>query len=172
MAFCGKGVRIIAKVLLVRGLELAGASGNMELRGEPGAAPLSGERAAIDLRYANSQYRQALTIYQQTIQKAFGDVADALIAYQKYHQDPVSDEQSVRDLQESGSVSLMQYRGGTANYLDVLHSQSSLFSAELTLAQVGNNEYQSLVSYIRRSAAAGCKLLNLQRDRCNGLRKK
>ncbi len=110
------------------------------------AQPLfQGSALRSNLRYAKSQYRQALTIYQQTIQKAFGDVADALIAYQKYHQDPVSDEQSVRDLQESGSVSLMQYRGGTASYVDVLHSQSSLFSAELTLAQVGNNEYQSLV---------------------------
>ncbi len=39
----------------------------------------------------------------------------------------------------------MQCRGGTANYLNVLNSQSSLFSADLTLAQVRNNEYRSLV---------------------------
>lgn len=51
----------------------------------------------------------------------------------------------LRDLQESVSVSLMQCRGGTANYLNVLNSQSSLFSADLTLAQVRNNEYRSLV---------------------------
>ena len=54
-------------------------------------------------------------------------------------------EQTVKDLQESVEVSLMRYRGGTANYLNVLDSQRSLFQAELTLAQARNNEYQSLV---------------------------
>jgi multidrug efflux system outer membrane protein len=98
-----------------------------------------------NLRYANSQYRQELISYRQTIQQAFGDVADALIAYQKDHQVRMRDEESVRDLQDSVGVSLMQYRGGTANYLNVLNSQSSLFSAELTLAQARNSEYQSLV---------------------------
>ena len=110
------------------------------------AQPLfQGGAIRSNLRYAQSQYRQALISYQQTIQKAFGDVSDALIAYQKDHQVRISDEQSVKDLQQSVSVSLMQYRGGTANYLSVLNSQSSLFSAELTLAQQRNNEYQSLV---------------------------
>jgi outer membrane protein, multidrug efflux system len=42
-------------------------------------------------------------------------------------------------------LSLVRYRGGTSNYLDVLDSQRSLFNAELTLAQARNNEYQSLV---------------------------
>jgi outer membrane protein, multidrug efflux system len=42
-------------------------------------------------------------------------------------------------------VSLMLYKGGTATYLSVLDSQRSLFTAELTLAQARNNEYQSLV---------------------------
>ena len=117
------------------------------------------------LRYAQSQYRQALIIYQQTIQQAFGDVSDALIAYQKYHQVRESDEQSVSDLQESVSVSLMQYRGGTANYLSVLNSQSSLFNAELTLAQSRNSEYQSLVQLYKLSAGAGRRALSLRRRR-------
>jgi outer membrane protein, multidrug efflux system len=98
-----------------------------------------------NLRYAKSQYRQELISYRQTIQQAFGDVSDALIAYGKSHQVRRRDEESVTDLEDSVSVSLMQYRGGTANYLNVLNSQSSLYSAELTLAQARNSEYQSLV---------------------------
>src|SRR5579875_3268758 len=98
-----------------------------------------------NLRNAKSQYRQALISYKQTIQQAFGDVSDALIGYQKYHQARLRQEESVKDLQESVRVSMMRYRGGTATYLDVLDSQRSLFSAELTLAQARNNEYQSLV---------------------------
>jgi outer membrane protein, multidrug efflux system len=110
------------------------------------AQPLfEGGNLRNNLRYAKSQYRQALISYEQTIQQAFGDVSDALIAYQGGHQVRIRDEESVRDLQDSVNVSLMRYRGGTATYLDVLDSQRSLFSAELTLAQARNNEYQSLV---------------------------
>jgi outer membrane protein, multidrug efflux system len=98
-----------------------------------------------NLRYAKSQERQALIGYQQTIQRAFGDVSDALIGYDKYHKVREQQEQSVKDLQDSVNVSLMRYRGGTSNYLEVLDSQRSLFSAELTLAEARNNEYQSLV---------------------------
>jgi multidrug efflux system outer membrane protein len=98
-----------------------------------------------NLRLAKSQDRQALISYEQTIQRAFGDVSDALIGYEKYHGVRERQEQTVKDLQESVDVSLMRYRGGTANYIDVLDSQRSLFQAELTLAQARNNEYQSLV---------------------------
>ena len=98
-----------------------------------------------NLRYAKSEERQALIGYEQTIQHAFGDVSDALIGYDKYHVVRERQEQSVTDLQESVNVSLMRYRSGTSNYLDVLDSQRSLFNAELTLAQARNNEYQSLV---------------------------
>ena len=98
-----------------------------------------------NLRYAKSQEQQAVLSYQQTIQRAFGDVSDALIGYDKYHGVRERQEQTVRDLQESVDVSFMRYRGGTATYLDVLDSQRSLFQADLTLAQARNNEYQSLV---------------------------
>jgi multidrug efflux system outer membrane protein len=98
-----------------------------------------------NLRYAKSEERQALIGYQQTIQRAVGDVSDALIGYDKYRVVRERQERSVKDLQESVNVSLMRYRGGTSNYLEVLDSQRSLFNAELTLAQSRNNEYQSLV---------------------------
>jgi multidrug efflux system outer membrane protein len=98
-----------------------------------------------NLRYVKSQERQALISYQQTIQRAFGDVSDALIGYDKYQGVRERQEQSVKDLQESVNVSLMRYKGGTATYLSVLDSQRSLFTAELTLAQARNNEYQGLI---------------------------
>jgi multidrug efflux system outer membrane protein len=98
-----------------------------------------------NLRYAKSQQKQALISYTQIIQRAFGDVSDALIGYDKYHGVRERQEQTVKDLKASVDVSMMRYKGGTANYLDVLDSQRSLFQEELTLAQARNNEYQSLV---------------------------
>jgi multidrug efflux system outer membrane protein len=102
-----------------------------------------------NLRLAESEDKQALIAYRQTIQRAFGDVSDALIGYQKFYEVRVRQEQSVADLQESVRISTLRYRGGTTTYLEVLDGQRSLYSAELTLAQARGSEYQSLVQLYR-----------------------
>src|SRR5712692_3421727 len=102
-----------------------------------------------NLHLAESQHQQALIAYKQAIQHAFGDVSDALIGYQKFHEVRVRQEQAVSDLAESVRLSIMRYQGGTATYLEVLDGQRSLFAAELTLAQARGNEYQSLVQLYR-----------------------
>jgi multidrug efflux system outer membrane protein len=101
------------------------------------------------LHLAESQREQALTAYKQAIQRAFGDVSDALIGYQELREVRVQQQQVVADLAESVRLSVMRYRGGTTTYLEVLDGQRSLFSAELTLAQARGNEYQSLVQLYR-----------------------
>ena len=102
-----------------------------------------------NLHLAESQHRQALIAYRQAVQHAFGDVSDALIGYQKFHQVRVRQQESVADLQESVRLSNLRYKGGTTTYLEVLDGQRSLFAAELTLAQARGNEYQSLVQLYR-----------------------
>jgi hypothetical protein len=62
---------------------------------------LAGGGLQSNLRLAESQERQAQLSYRQTIQKAFGDVSDALIDYQKYHEARLKQEEYVGDLQES-----------------------------------------------------------------------
>ena len=102
-----------------------------------------------NLKAAQSQYQQALLAYRQTIQRAFGDVSDALIGYQKLHEVRLRQQDSVADLQESVRLSNLRYTGGTTTYLEVLDGQRSLFSAEITLAQARGDEYQSLVQLYR-----------------------
>jgi multidrug efflux system outer membrane protein len=102
-----------------------------------------------NLHLAESQHEQALIAYKQAIQHAFGDVSDALIAYQKFHEVRIGQEQVVEDLQESVRLSIMRYQGGTTTYLEVLDGQRSLFAAQLTLAAARGNEYQSLVQLYR-----------------------
>jgi multidrug efflux system outer membrane protein len=102
-----------------------------------------------NLHLAESQHEQALIAYKQAIQRAFGDVSDALIAYQKFHDVRVQQEQLVADLQETVRLSITRYQGGTTTYLEVLDGQRSLFNAQLTLAQARGNEYQSLVQLYR-----------------------
>jgi len=102
-----------------------------------------------NLKYAKSQYQQALLAYRQAIQVAFGEVSDALIGYQKLHEVRLRQEDSVADLQESVRLSNMRYTGGTTTYLEVLDGQRALYNAELTLAQARGSEYQSLVQLYR-----------------------
>jgi multidrug efflux system outer membrane protein len=104
-----------------------------------------GGRLRGNLRYAQSQQRQSLIAYKQSIQLAFRDVSDALIGYQKYYEVRKAQEDTVQDLSDSVATSLKRYRGGIATYLEVLDNQRSLFSAQLTLAQDRGNEFQSVV---------------------------
>ena len=98
-----------------------------------------------NLHLAESQHAQALISYRQTIQRAFGDVSDALIGYDKLHQVRVRQQDSVADLQKSVRISTLRYKGGTTTYLEVLDGQRSLYGAELTLAAARGNESRSLV---------------------------
>src|SRR5712692_521242 len=71
-----------------------------------------------NLRLAKAQHQQALIAYRQAIQHAFGDVSDALIGYQEFHQVRVRQEDTVADLQESVRLSNLRYKGGTTTYLE------------------------------------------------------
>jgi multidrug efflux system outer membrane protein len=102
-----------------------------------------------NLKLAESEHQQILLAYRQAIQRAFGDVSDSLIGYQKFHQVRVRQQDTVADLQESVRLSTMRYQGGTTTYLEVLDGQRSLYAAELTLAGARGTEYQSLVQLYR-----------------------
>jgi len=106
----------------------------------------TGGRLVSNLNLAKSQEREALISYRQTIQRAFGEVSDALIAYQKIREQRARQEQSVGTLQEAVRISQLRYRGGITTFLEVLDNQRSLFSAQLTLAQIRTSEYQSVVT--------------------------
>jgi outer membrane protein, multidrug efflux system len=98
-----------------------------------------------NLHLAESQHQQALIAYKEAIQHSFGEVSDALIAYEKLHQVRTRQQDTVADLQETVRISRLRYQGGTTTYLEVLDGQRSLYGAELTLAAARGDEYRSLV---------------------------
>ena len=102
-----------------------------------------------NLHLAESEHSQALIAYQQAIQRAFADVSDALIGYDKFHQVRLRQQDTVADLQETVRISTLRYQGGTTTYLEVLDSQRSLYAAELSLATARGDEYRSLVQLYR-----------------------
>jgi multidrug efflux system outer membrane protein len=97
------------------------------------------------LRLAQLQQQSALINYKQTVQRAFGEVSDALVGYQQSHEVRVQQETVAKNLREAVRLSLVRYRGGITSYFEVLDGQRGLFAAELSLAQARGAEYQSFI---------------------------
>lgn len=83
---------------------------------------------------AEAQARQALAQYEQTILVAFREVEDALVGVSTAREQAAAQEKQVNALQSALHLANLRYKGGLANYLDVLIAQRSLFDAELSLA--------------------------------------
>lgn len=104
-----------------------------------------GGRLKSGVRLAEAQRDQLLLTYQQTIQGAFRDVSDALIAYRKFREFRVQQEHLVESAQDAAHLSEVRFKAGTTDYLEVLTNETNSFSAELTLAQAQGSELVSLV---------------------------
>ena len=98
---------------------------------------------------AEAQQQEAALAYQRSIQQAFRDVSDALIAYRKSQESRVEQEQLTRAAEDATRLSNLRYSGGATSYLEVLDSDSRKFAAQLNLAQAQLNELQSLVRIYR-----------------------
>lgn len=104
-----------------------------------------GGRIKNNVRFTEAQREQFLLSYQQTIQVAFRDVSDALVAYQKDREFRVQQEQLVKSAQDAAHLSEVRFKAGTTDYLEVLTNETNSFTAELGLAQAQGNELTALV---------------------------
>ncbi len=84
-------------------------------------------------RAVESQARQVLAQYEQTILVAFREVEDALVAVRTTRDQRDAQTEQVEALRSALRLASMRYKGGLANYLDVLIAQRNLFDAELAL---------------------------------------
>jgi len=98
-----------------------------------------------NVRLAEAQQQQALLAYQQTIQNAFRDVSDALVAYQKTREAHEQQELLAAAAQDSARLAHVRYDGGSTAYLEVLTNETNYLAAELALSQASLNEMLSLV---------------------------
>ena len=114
------------------------------------AQPLfTGGRLRSNVRLAEAQQQEAVLSYQETIQGAFRDVSDALVAYRKTQEFREQQQLLVNSAQDAARLSHMRYSGGVASYLEVLTNETNYFSAELNLVQAQLNELLALVQLYR-----------------------
>ena len=102
-------------------------------------------RLRSNVKLAEAQQQQLLLQYEQTIQQAFRQVSDALIAFRKYREFREHQELLTAAAQDAARLSGIRYKGGTTSYLEVLTNDTNYFSAELNLARAQLNERISLV---------------------------
>lgn len=99
-----------------------------------------------------SQQRQALYAYERTVLQAFRETEDALVSYRKTGESRVSQAERVKAERKVLELAELRYRGGVADYLEVLDAQRSLFDAELNETEsIGSN----LVSLVQLYKALG-----------------
>lgn len=103
-------------------------------------------------RAAEAQARQALAQYEQSVLVAFKEVEDSLVAVRTVREQRAAQLQQVDALRSALSLASLRYKGGLANYLDVLIAQRNLFEAELAL--MGTHRLH-LVSIVQLYKALG-----------------
>ena len=104
-----------------------------------------GGRLKNNLRLAEAQRQEMLLAYRQSIQNAFRDVSDALIAYQKNREFRIQEQKLTVAARDAAQLSEQRFNAGATDYLEVLTNETNYFSDELALAQAQQNELQSLV---------------------------
>jgi len=105
----------------------------------------TGGRIRSNVRLTEAQQQEAVLVYQQSIQQAFREVSDSLVAYRKNREFRAQQELLTNSAQDATRLSDMRYRGGVTSYLEVLDSDTRYFDAQLGLAQAQLNERLALV---------------------------
>ena len=102
-------------------------------------------RLGSTVKLAEAQRDSALVEYQKSIQTAFTEVSNALIAHQRVRESRVQQEALVKALEERKRLAYARYIGGVDTQLNALDADRDLLQAQLDLRQIRLNELLSVV---------------------------
>ena len=105
----------------------------------------TGGRLKSNVRFTQAQRDFLLVNYERTIQNAFREVSDSLVAYRKVREVRSQRELLVATLQDRSRLAYLRYNGGVSTLLEALDADRELFDAELSLAQVRRDELLTVV---------------------------
>ena len=108
--------------------------------------------------------KAALSSYEATIQNAFADVDNALIAHQQILVQLAAQERLVKALSEYERLAQLQYEGGYTPYSTVLQAQQELFPQQLNLAQDRYAVYNALVNLYKAMGGGWVDIAQQQAD--------
>lgn len=102
---------------------------------------------------------QALALYMKTVEGAFRDVDNSLIAVNENREEADERVKQVKTLKKYADLASMQFNYGYTDYLTVLNAEESLFGAEIKLAQVEASQASAAVK-LYLSLGTGWKKTN------------
>lgn len=123
----------------------SGSRNIWSLAGQVTQPIFTGGRLKSNVRFTQAQRDFLLVDYQQTIQAAFREVSDSLIAYQKVREVRTQRALLVETLRDRSRLSYLRYTGGVATLLDALDADRELFEAERSLALARRDELLTVV---------------------------
>jgi outer membrane protein, multidrug efflux system len=97
------------------------------------------------LTLSRETQKEMVLNYQKTIAGAFRDVSNALIALKKQRVYREQQQKLVDAAQDATRLARIRYQGGSTAYLEVLTTDSNLFSAQLNLASAQQGEALTLI---------------------------
>ena len=109
----------------------------------------TGGRLRGNLKLAEARFQESLASYQRTVQGAFREVSDGLIAYQRTREFRAKQQERTQAHRDATDLANVRYEGGVTSYLEVLYNEQELFNAELGLAQARRNEFLSVIQLYR-----------------------
>ncbi len=83
--------------------------------------------------------------YQKTILNSFKDVSNSLVTYKETRERREEQAEQVKSAADAVRLARLRYSGGNTSYLEVLTTDTDLYSAQLLLAQAQEQEASSLV---------------------------
>jgi multidrug efflux system outer membrane protein len=123
----------------------SGANSNWNLTPQVTQPIFTAGRIKSNVQLAKAERDRALIQYERTIQTAFTEVSDALIAHQRDREARVKQELLVGALTDRLRLAYLRYRGGVDTQLNALDADRDLFTAELDLARIRLQEILAVV---------------------------
>jgi multidrug efflux system outer membrane protein len=102
-------------------------------------------RLKSGVKLAEAEKERMLVQYEKTIQTAFTEVSNGLIAHQRVRESRERQEALVFALQDRLRLAYIRYRGGVDTQLNALDADRDLFQAELDLSQIRLSELLTVV---------------------------
>jgi multidrug efflux system outer membrane protein len=106
-------------------------------------------RLRAGVEQAQSQYRQSLAQYEQTVLVAYQEVEDQLAALHFLAGESESETKAVADAQRAEEIALERYKAGLVGDLDVVYAEQTVLTDEQTEAQISGQRLVASVALIK-----------------------
>jgi NodT family efflux transporter outer membrane factor (OMF) lipoprotein len=108
-----------------------------------------GGKRRAQVKLTEAAYDATVASYRQTVLMAFQQVEDSLAQLRILSEEGVIADRAVKSAQQSLDISTAQYRGGLANYLQVITAETSLLQNQRSVVDILTRRMAASVSLIQ-----------------------